>query len=72
VESKLHGGIPAACDNDHVIVALFDNASGKRIENAKVSAQVMELGLGPEWKTLGPIRIAGTITYGDNFDGGSR
>jgi len=68
VESKMHGGIPSSRDSEHVVVALFDNTSGKRIENAKVSAQVMELGLGPEWKNLEPMRIAGTITYGNYFD----
>jgi len=53
---------------DHVVVALFDNATGKRIENAKVKAGVMELGLGSKVKKLDPMKIAGTITYGNYFD----
>ncbi len=53
---------------DHVVVALFDNATGKRIENAKVKAGVMEFGLGTKVKKLDPMKIAGTITYGNYFD----
>ncbi|MFV1993077.1 MAG: hypothetical protein ACC635_04165 [Acidiferrobacterales bacterium] len=53
---------------DHVVVALFDNATGKRIENAKVKASVMEFGLGTKKKKLDPMKIAGTITYGSYFD----
>lgn len=67
-ESTMHGGVPAGRHRDHVVVALFDDASGRRIEDARVTAAVMELGLGPEWKTLEPMRIAGTITYGNYFD----
>jgi hypothetical protein len=36
---------------DHVVVALFDDATGKRIENAKVKGSVMELGLASQQKT---------------------
>jgi hypothetical protein len=67
-ESKMHGGVPVGRYRDHLVVALFDNASGRRIENAQVMAAVMELGLGPEWKTLEPMRIAEAVTYGNYFD----
>lgn len=66
-ESKMHGGVPAGRYRDHVVVAVFDNASGQRIEDAQVTAAVMEVGLAPEWKTLEPMRIADTITYGNYF-----
>jgi hypothetical protein len=67
-EAKMHGGVPAGHYEYHVVVALFDNATGRRIENAQVTAAVMELGLGSEWKTLGPMRIADSVTYGNYFD----
>ncbi len=65
---KMHGGVPAAGYEDHVIVALFDNATGRRIEDAQVTAAVRELGLGAEWKTLEPMPVAEAVTYGNYFD----
>ncbi len=68
MESKMHGGVPIKGHREHVVVALFNDATGKRIENAKVTASVMELGLGVTLKKLEPMKIAGTITYGNYFD----
>ncbi len=67
-EHKMHGGIPAKGHRDHVVVALFDNATGKRIENAEVTGSVMEIGSGSRKKKLEPMKIVGTITYGNYFD----
>lgn len=67
-ESKMHGGVPAGRYRDHVVVALFDNASGRRIEDAQVTAVMMELGLGAKQKTLEPMRIADSVTYGNYFE----
>lgn len=67
-EGRMHGGVPAGRHRDHLVLALFDDDSGERIEDAQVSAGVMELGLRGQWKTLEPMRIAGTITYGNYFD----
>jgi len=67
-EHKMHGGIPAKGHRDHMVVALFDNKTGQRIENAKVNANVMELGLKNQQKELESMKIAGTITYGNYFD----
>jgi hypothetical protein len=67
-EAMMHGGVPAAGrDSDHVMVALFDAATGRRIEDALVKAAVGELGMGMKWKALEPMQIAGTITYGNYF-----
>ncbi|MCO6411225.1 MAG: hypothetical protein J5I92_00645 [Thiogranum sp.] len=66
-ESKMHGGVPAGRYRDHLVVALFDDASGRRIEDAQVTAAVRELGMGLEWKTLEPMRIAEMTTYGNYF-----
>lgn len=65
---KMHGGVPAAGYEDHVVVALFDNATGRRIEDAQVTAAVMELGLGSPWQTLESMRVAEAVTYGNFFD----
>ncbi|MFV1996448.1 MAG: hypothetical protein ACC641_00420 [Acidiferrobacterales bacterium] len=67
-EHKMHGGVPTKGHRDHVVVALYDDATGKRIENVTVTAGVMELGLGSNRKKLEPMKIAGTITYGNYFD----
>jgi len=68
LESKMHGGVPIKGHRDHVVVALFDDATGKRIENAKVKGSVMELGLAGQFKKFEPMKIANTITYGNFFD----
>ncbi len=67
-EHKMHGGIPSKGHRDHVVVALFDDATGKRIENAEVTGSVMEIGSGSKKKTLEHMKIAGTITYGNYFN----
>lgn len=66
-ESRMHGGTKTKDERYHVAVALFDNTTGKRIENAKVTGSVMELGLGNEHKKLSAMKIADTITYGNYF-----
>lgn len=67
-EAAMHGGVPRRGHRDHVVVALFDNATGQRIENAQVTGSVMEIGLGAEEKKLESMRIAGSVTYGNYFD----
>lgn len=67
-ETKMHGGVPAGRYRDHLVVALFDDATGKRIEDAQVMASVMQMSSKPEWKNLEPMHIADTLTYGNYFD----
>jgi len=68
-ESTMHGGPQSRGGHrDHVVVALFDDSTGKRIEDAQVDADVMELGRSSQWKRLEPMKIAGTVTYGNYFD----
>ena len=66
-ESMMHGGAPAGRYRAHLVVALFDDVTGRRIEDAQVTAAVRELGMGLEWKALEPMRIAATVTYGNYF-----
>lgn len=64
-ESGMHGGVPVG--ESHLLVALFDDKTGKRIDGAEVTATVT----GPERlklrKTLEPMTVAGAITYGNYF-----
>jgi hypothetical protein len=66
-ETSMHGGQPAGSGEYHVVIALFDAGGGARITNAAVSARVSEVGLAGEEKTLQPMEIAGTETYGSYF-----
>ena len=66
-ESTMHGGIPTDSGDYHVTIALFNAKTAKRISGAKVRARVAEIGQGGEEKQLQPMKIAGTITYGNYF-----
>lgn len=66
-EAGMHGGVPPGEHRYHVMVALFDAATGKRITGAQVKAKVSELALSGTEKTLEPMLIADTITYGNYF-----
>ena len=69
-ERQMHGGVPVTRHCHHVMVALYDNASGKRIEDAAVSARVREpgvSGVSGAVKPLEPMAIAGSTTYGNFF-----
>ncbi|MFH1820121.1 hypothetical protein [Thiobacillus sp.] len=67
-EAKMHGGVPAWQNQQHLVVALFNNATGKRITAAKVNADVAEIGLSGVQKKLEPMLIAGTVSYGNYFN----
>ena len=60
-EATMHGGATARRHQYHLVLALFDAASGARIETARVSVVIM--GLGHTGKTrldLDPMMIADT------------
>ena len=67
-EQPMHGHLPKNQHEYHVIAALFDAASGARVSDATVTAQVSGLGLAGTKKTLEPMQIEGTTTYGMFFD----
>jgi hypothetical protein len=66
-EQAMHDGVPRGRDAYHVMAAVFDAANGKRIENANVEARVSPIGLAGVARTLEPMQIAGTVTYGNYF-----
>jgi len=70
-EGKMHGGVPSAKRQHHVVVAIFDTRDGSRIGNAAVRARVAEIGLAPVEKKLESMTIDKTISYGNYFSMGS-
>jgi hypothetical protein len=66
-EGQMHGGPPEQPNRYHVMVALFEAASGARISNATVTARVSELALAGTEKRLELMTIAGAATYGNYF-----
>lgn len=64
-ESEMHGGI--AVGDSHVIVALFDNKTGKRIRGAQIAARVTgEAGVDVQ-RPLEAMVVAGRAAYGNYF-----
>lgn len=63
-----HGRPIAPGEEHHFVIALFDNATGARIENAEVSATLFAPGKYKIGKRLEPMRINDTVTYGAAFD----
>ena len=63
-EATTHGAIPRGRDAYHVMAALIDATSGDRIETATAEGRVTPLGLSGVTRTLEPMQIAGTVTYG--------
>jgi uncharacterized protein involved in high-affinity Fe2+ transport len=67
VEAEMHGGAPAGPHSYHVMVAIFDDASGQRITDAVVTARVAGVGLAGRVETLEPMTVADALTYGAYF-----
>lgn len=67
--AELHGGAPKGGGQlHHLVVALYDSASGRRIEDAVVRAQLSETGIVDEApKYLPPMMINGQLSYGQVF-----
>lgn len=63
----MHGGAPRSRNAHHLMVALFDAATLRRITDAEVTAKVMEVGLAGEEKKLEQFAVAGAVTYGNYF-----
>lgn len=67
VERDAHGLPVVSVDDHHVVVALFDAASGDRITQATVMATKRSSGGSVQRKALEPMEIAGTVTFGNFF-----
>ena len=64
-EGQMHGGIPVG--ENHIMVALFEDQTGKRITRAEVAATITGPGNFKAEKKLEPMIIAGAATYGNYF-----
>ena len=67
-EPNMHGAPPAVPHAQHLVVAIFDTANGERVTDAVVNAQISVLGHKLPEKTLEPMQIGGTTTYGNFFN----
>jgi hypothetical protein len=70
-EGKMHGGVPSAKRQHHVVVAIFDTKNGSRVTNAEVTVRVGEIGLASVQRKLERMTIEKTISYGNYFSMGS-
>jgi hypothetical protein len=66
-ESEMHGGVPVSEAQYHIVLALFDAKTVARITNAKVTTKLSDSGVQAAKKTLEPMLIANTISYGNYF-----
>jgi hypothetical protein len=64
----MQSGMPSGRHEVHVVVAMLEAASGARVSDANVTAQVSGLALVGPIKSLEAMEIANTITYGGFFD----
>lgn len=67
--AELHGGPPKGGGQvQHLVVALYDSASGRRIEGAVLRARLSESGIvDPPVKYLLPMQVNGQASYGQLF-----
>jgi hypothetical protein len=67
--AELHGGPPEGGGQvHHLVVALYDSATGRRIEDAVVRAQLSETGIVDEpAKYLPPMKVNDQASYGQVF-----
>lgn len=64
-ETRMHGGPPGNAHAEHIVIALFEEPSGKRIEDAMVEATISGVGAVEVGRvTLEAMPIAGVVTYG--------
>lgn len=69
-EHQMHGGIPKGSHYHHVLVAIFDNTTGQRITDAKITARVAiptEPNVPVVEKALEPMTLSGASAYGEYF-----
>jgi hypothetical protein len=64
-EGTMHGGNSPDGDEYHILIAIFDIATGARVEKSDVTANVSSLGhVGQANVVLEPMVIANTTTFG--------
>lgn len=66
-EQKMHGGALKASGQYHLVIALFNAETGKRIANAEVTASIAEIGFSGNNKDLELMKMNKVETYGNYF-----
>ena len=69
-ERLMHGGVPIEPNDDHVMIAVCNRATGTRVTNASVVAEVWTRDLRDvpvKRKALQPMMSAGDMIYGNYF-----
>ena len=64
-EREMHGGVPAGTNRYHVVVALFDAASGQRVTNAQVKIGGASIGMAATRMKAEPMLVNSLVTYGN-------
>ncbi len=64
-EGQMHGGAPAG--ENHIMVALFEEKTGKRLDGAVVTVTVTGPDRFKAEKKLEPMTVAGAASYGHYF-----
>ena len=67
-DQKMHDGAPAGGHVYHVMVALFDEASGRRLGNAEVALDVADIFEPGKHVKLEPMGVGGILVYGNYVD----
>ena len=67
-DPKMHDGVPPGGHVYHVMVALFEQATGRRIGNAEVAMSVSDPFEPGAHLKLEPMAIGGTLAYGNYVD----
>ena len=66
-EREMHGGAPYRSGQYHIMIVIFETATGKRVTDARLVARVSEPGLAPVQKKLEPMEISGAMSFGNYF-----
>ena len=66
---SMHGGLPTGPYRYHLTIAIFDDKTGKRVNNAKVMIRVNNrIGVGPDtFKELEGMKLNEQYMYGNYF-----
>lgn len=64
-EREMHGGVPAGANRYHVVVALFDAASGRRVTDAQVKIGGASIGMAASRNKAEPMLVNNVVTYGN-------
>ena len=63
-ESEMHGGIPTD-GSHHIMIALFDDNTGRRITNAQARARLVGATHVGGWRQLEIMTVRDQVTYGN-------